>query len=195
MAILPKLLFKTLPIPIPAAHFRTLQSDLIKFFWNYKRHRIAKSILYTPRGQGGLVFPNVAKYYLAAQLRLIASWCTLHAYNRWTQIEKLWLAPTHPNSMLWSMDVPLSGSPLLPPWSPPFCLLPTSRTTWPRRCPSFGWIGPCFDTVNWWILEPELWGPSMFWKIPLIYPDRPSLVIYKFATLHSLWYRTCNSTP
>ena len=93
MAILPKLLYlyETLPIPIPAAHFRAIQGDLLKFLWNYKRHRIARSVLYAPRDQGGLAFPNIAKYYLAAQLRSVASWCTLHAYNRWTQIEKLWL--------------------------------------------------------------------------------------------------------
>ena len=40
-------------------------------------------------------------------------------------IEKLWLAPTHPNSMLWSTDVPLGRSQLLGPMA----LL---RTLW--RC-------------------------------------------------------------
>lgn len=75
MAILRKLLylFETLPIPIPALHFRNLQGDLINFLWNYKRHQIARPVLYAPHGQGGLAFPTGARYYLAAQLRPVAS--------------------------------------------------------------------------------------------------------------------------
>lgn len=127
MTILPRLLylFETLPIPIPSSHLKKLQGDLINFFWNYKRHCIARSVLYAPRNQGGLAFPNIAKYYLAAQLRPVASWCTLHAYNRWTQIEKLWLAPIHPNSMLWSSDIPPGSVQLLVPMA-------LARTLWRR---------------------------------------------------------------
>lgn len=78
-------LFETLPIPIPFMHLKTLQGDLKKK-WNYKKHCIAKSILYATCG---LTFPNIAKYYLATQLRPLASWCTFHTYHRLTQVEKL----------------------------------------------------------------------------------------------------------
>lgn len=70
---------------------------------------IAKSILYAPREQVGLAFSHFAKYYLAAQLHSVSSWCTLYMYNCWTIIEKLWLAPVHPISMLWSSEAMLSS--------------------------------------------------------------------------------------
>ncbi|XP_073465131.1 Fc receptor-like protein 5 [Aquarana catesbeiana] len=54
------------------------------------------------RSDGGLAFPNLIKYYQATQLRAIASWFTQRSYNRWTEIEKIWLAPTHPNNLLWN---------------------------------------------------------------------------------------------
>lgn len=75
MAILPKLLFlfETLPIPIPSSHLKSLQEDLLNFYWNYKRHRISRSILFAPCSQGGLSFLNIATYYLATQLRNLAS--------------------------------------------------------------------------------------------------------------------------
>lgn len=104
MTILPKLLylFQTLPIPVPHSHLSKLQSDLFKFTWNYKRHRIPRSVMMAARSDGGLAFPNLIKYYQATQLRAIASWFTQRSYNRWTEIEKIWLAPTHPNNLLWS---------------------------------------------------------------------------------------------
>lgn len=40
---------------------RTLQADLIRFVWNYKRHRIPRSVLMASRSDGGLVFPNLVK--------------------------------------------------------------------------------------------------------------------------------------
>lgn len=116
MTILPKLmyLFETLPIPVPRSELRAMQTSLIRFIWANKRHRILKSVLLTPRSHGGLAVPDILKYYWAVHLRRIPAWSSLYAYTRWMEIEKLWLAPIHPNSLLWSttqvkIDVPLLG--------------------------------------------------------------------------------------
>lgn len=44
ITILPKVLylFQTLPIPVPYAHLRKLQADLLMYTWNYKCHRIPR---------------------------------------------------------------------------------------------------------------------------------------------------------
>lgn len=107
MTLLPKLLylFQTLPIPVPYTHLRKLQADLIRFAWNYKRHRIPRSVLMASRSHGGLAFSNFLKYYQATQLRTLTSWFPQRSYNKWTEIEKIWLAPLHLNSLLWNVNV------------------------------------------------------------------------------------------
>lgn len=58
----------------------------------------------------GLAFPNLIKYYQVTQLRAIASWSTQRSFNRCTEIEKLWLAPIQPNSLLWSANAEVAPS-------------------------------------------------------------------------------------
>lgn len=69
------------------------------------------------RREGGLAFPDIIKYYQAAQLRAIASWFTQKSYNKWTEIEKLWLAPIHPNNLLWSAVAEVPPGRMLGPMS------------------------------------------------------------------------------
>ena len=107
MVILPKLLylFQTLPIPIPYSHLRRLQADLLRYVWNYGRHRVSRSVMTAARADGDLSFPDLVRYYQAAQLRAIVSWFPQRSYNKWTEIEKIWLAPIHPNSLLWNVQM------------------------------------------------------------------------------------------
>ncbi|PIO09146.1 hypothetical protein AB205_0071860, partial [Aquarana catesbeiana] len=67
------------------------------------------------RSDGGLSFPDLTKYYQATQLRTLASWFTQRSYNKWTEIEKLWMAPVHPNHMLWNAEVKVGSTQLLGP--------------------------------------------------------------------------------
>lgn len=67
--------------------------------------------------RGGLAFPNIIKYYQATQLRAVASWFTQKSYNKWTEIEKLWLALIHPNNLLWNADADVAPERLLGPMS------------------------------------------------------------------------------
>lgn len=104
MTLLPKplYLFETLPISMPLGDLKALQADVIRFIWAYKRHRIPKSVVLAGKSRGGLAVPELLKYYWAAQLRRIPPWSTLYAFTRWMEIEKLWVAPYHSNSFLWS---------------------------------------------------------------------------------------------
>lgn len=107
MVILQKLLylFRTLPIPIPYAHLRSLQRDMLRYVWNYKKHRIPSSVMTASCSDGGLAFPSFVKYYQAAQLHAIISWFPQRSSNKWSEIEKIWLTPVHPNSLLWNTNV------------------------------------------------------------------------------------------
>ncbi|XP_068107367.1 alpha-protein kinase 2 isoform X1 [Hyperolius riggenbachi] len=115
MSILPKLLylFETLPVKVPFTTLTALQKDILHYIWLNKSSRIPRSVMLTRREHGGLGVPDITKYYLAAHLRHVISWTQLHAFSKWMQIEKLWLAPVHPCSLLWSSRLPDTVNPLL----------------------------------------------------------------------------------
>lgn len=53
------------------------------------------------------------KYYQVTQLRAFTSWFPQLSYNKWTEIEKIWLVPIHPNSLLWSVNTEVDPGKLL----------------------------------------------------------------------------------
>lgn len=106
MLILPQILyiFRTLPIPVPSIHPKTLNALLSKFIWKNRSPKCSRLLLIRHRLAGGMGLVDIRNYFRASILTQLKSWLDPKSNPVWKGIKQN-LCPTGNLSTFLLLDV------------------------------------------------------------------------------------------
>uniref|UniRef100_A0A8C5MF76 Reverse transcriptase domain-containing protein n=1 Tax=Leptobrachium leishanense TaxID=445787 RepID=A0A8C5MF76_9ANUR len=89
MNILPRVLYllQTLPISVPPAFFKKLQTLFRWYVWSGKSPRIRLPLLTRPKSEGRVAMPHIRNYYYACHLQRIMEWGAAPPDKLWVAVE------------------------------------------------------------------------------------------------------------